>query len=59
MHRINDDVRKILFDSAREGAKVDSFFEKLLKGAYDEKLKQVLVLHQLKRSFDLWLNLKS
>lgn len=38
MHRINDDVRKILFDSAREGAKVDSFFEKLLKGAYDEKV---------------------
>lgn len=38
MHRLNDDVRKILFDSAREGAKEDAFFKKLLKGAYDNKV---------------------
>ncbi|TGE14302.1 major tail protein, partial [Staphylococcus petrasii] len=37
MHRIADGKRKILFDSAREGAKEDSFFEKLLNGAYDSK----------------------
>ncbi|RIL71526.1 phage tail protein [Staphylococcus devriesei] len=38
MHRINDGKRKILFDSARENAKETAFFEKLLKGAYDDKV---------------------
>ena len=37
MHRIADGKRKILFDSSREGADVDSFFQELLNGAYDSK----------------------
>lgn len=37
MHRVADGKRKILFDSARDGAKVDSFFQELLNGAYDTK----------------------
>ena len=37
MHRVADNKRKILFDSSREGANIDSFFEKLLNGAYDSK----------------------
>ena len=37
MHRIVDGKRKILFDSSREGADVDSFFQELLNGAYDSK----------------------
>lgn len=32
-----DGKRKILFDSSREGADVDSFFQELLNGAYDSK----------------------
>ena len=32
-----DGKRKILFDSSREGANVDSFFQELLNGAYDSK----------------------
>ena len=37
MHRVADNKRKILFDSSREGANIDSFFEELLNGAYDSK----------------------
>ena len=37
MHRVADGKRKILFDSSREGADVDSFFQELLNGAYNSK----------------------
>lgn len=36
MHRINDEVRKIMFQSDIEGASEDEFFEDLLLGAYDK-----------------------
>ncbi|MEB8306594.1 major tail protein [Staphylococcus xylosus] len=36
MHRLNDEVRKIMFQSDIKGASEDKFFDDLLKGAYNE-----------------------
>src|SRR5699024_11495856 len=36
MHRLNDETRKIMFQSDLEGASEDKFFDDLLQGAYTE-----------------------